>query len=391
MNINTGRGHFFLLNIGHFLDHFFMLVFPAAVLFLSSEWALSYNDLLKLGSAGALAYGAGALPAGWLGDKFGRTRMMTVFFIGIGLASVMTGLANSPMSLAIGVGFIGLFAAIYHPVGIALVYGSEGKKGRLLAINGVWGNLGLAAAAMTTTWLATHYGWRMAFIVPGLLACGVGSVYGFYFHRRLPREKSTAKTNDQPQPTAKQMWIIFFAIVAISSAGGLVFNSTTTALPKIFSTAPRFAAWSLSGIGTLVTVICAAASLSQLVIGELMEKIAPQKLLASVIVIQILTFFLLLQTQWTAVCLGIILIAAFGQVPINDWLTGRFAYPQWRSLFFAARYTMGLGMSYVGYWLIVWLYSPANGFGQLYQTLVYVLLFALVWAVTMWVVTRKYI
>lgn len=389
MNNRQQHGHFLLLNIGHFLDHFFILVFPTAVLFLATEWAMSYNELIKLGSVGALAYGAGALPAGWLGDKFGRTQMMTVFFIGIGLASVVTGLANSPMTLAISVGFVGLFAAIYHPVGIALVYGSQGKKGRLLAINGIWGNLGLAAAAMTTTWLASRYGWRMAFIVPGVLSCLVGVLYGYCFHRSLATMENNEKSTRQMQPTVRQMWIIFLSIVLISSAGGLVFNSVTTALPKIFSTLPTFTAWSLSDVGTLVTCICAGASLSQLFVGELMERIAPQKLLIAVIIIQISALLILLQTGWAVICLGMMLIAAFGQVPINDWLTGRFSYPQWRSLFFAARYTLGLGMSYVGYWLIIWFYSPQNGFNQLYKTLGWVLLPALLCAITIIWVTRE--
>src|SRR5262249_23928902 len=104
------RAHFLLLNIGHFLDHLFMLVFATvAALALTREWGLGYGDLLKYATPGFLAFGVFALPAGWLADRWSREGMMVVFFIGIGLAALATTLARTPLEIAAGLFVVGVF------------------------------------------------------------------------------------------------------------------------------------------------------------------------------------------------------------------------------------------------------------------------------------------
>src|SRR5262245_11860194 len=172
------RLHFLLLNVGHFLDHLFMLVFATvAALALHREWGLDYSDLLKYATPGFFAFGVFALPAGWLADKWSREGMMIVFFVGIGLASIATASARSPIEIAIGLVVIGVFAAIYHPVGLAIVVERWKGTGMRIAVNGVWGNLGVGSAALITGYFIDHGGWRVAFIVPGIVAILIGIAY----------------------------------------------------------------------------------------------------------------------------------------------------------------------------------------------------------------------
>ena len=97
------RLHFLLLNVGHFLDHLFTLIFATvAALALHREWGLGYADLLKYATPGFFAFGVFALPAGWLADKWSRDGMMSVFFVGIGLSSIATAFARTPLEIAIG-------------------------------------------------------------------------------------------------------------------------------------------------------------------------------------------------------------------------------------------------------------------------------------------------
>ena len=64
--MNRDRTHFLFLNIGHFLDHLFTLIFATvAALALSREWGLSYGDLLKYATPGFFAFGVFSYPAGW--------------------------------------------------------------------------------------------------------------------------------------------------------------------------------------------------------------------------------------------------------------------------------------------------------------------------------------
>src|SRR5690348_75718 len=157
------------INVGHFVDHLAMLVFPTVVIALAREWDRSYSELLPLTVGGFIAFGAFALPAGWLADHWSRYRMMLVFFFGIGGALFLTGFASSPWQIGFGLTVIGMFAAIYHPVGIAMLVAAPTKLGSALGWNGLWGNLGLAAAALIAGALMEVWGWRAAFFVPGAI------------------------------------------------------------------------------------------------------------------------------------------------------------------------------------------------------------------------------
>ncbi|MCH8884794.1 MAG: MFS transporter, partial [SAR324 cluster bacterium] len=164
-------------NLGHYVTHLLMLLYPMIVLELGDVFGLSYGSLLQLALPGAILFGVGALPAGWLGDRWSTRGMMALFFIGIGLSAIVTGLASSPLEIAVGLGLVGLFASIYHPVGVAWLVGVARRRGRALGINGVFGNLGVASAAMVAGGLSTLVHWRAAFIVPGAFSVVAGLVF----------------------------------------------------------------------------------------------------------------------------------------------------------------------------------------------------------------------
>src|SRR5215510_2719419 len=165
------------INAGHFLDHLGMLVFPTVVLALAREWDRPYSELLPLTLGGFIAFGAFALPAGWLADHWSRYRMMVVFYLGLGASLFVTGFAQSPWQIGMGLTVIGMFAAIYHPVGIAMLVAAPEKMGRALGWNGLWGNLGLAAAALISGALMDWLGWRAAFFVPGIICILSGILF----------------------------------------------------------------------------------------------------------------------------------------------------------------------------------------------------------------------
>ena len=195
------RLHFLLLNIGHFLDHLFTLIFATvAALALHREWGLGYADLLKYATPGFLAFGLFALPAGWIADKWSREGMMSVFFIGIGLSSIATAFARTPFEIGLGLFVVGVFAAIYHPVGLAIVVAKWKNTGMRIAVNGVWGNLGVASAALLTGYFIDHGGWRIAFVVPGIVSIGIGIVYTVLRWPEIKAQVARAKAPAPPRP-----------------------------------------------------------------------------------------------------------------------------------------------------------------------------------------------
>jgi MFS family permease len=154
------------INIGHLLDHMVMLIFPTAVLGMQTDFAKPFSELIALALGGFVMFGAGSLPAGWLGDRWSRRNMMAGFFLGIGFATIATGLAQTRWQLAAGLAAMGLFAAIYHPVGTAMLVGHAERVGRAIGVNGVWGNLGVAFAAIVTGAVTQWLGWRGPLFCP---------------------------------------------------------------------------------------------------------------------------------------------------------------------------------------------------------------------------------
>ncbi|VFT07915.1 MFS family transporter [Pseudomonas aeruginosa] len=197
--MNRPRTVIRFINAAHVIDHMFMLIFPAAVLGMAGSFDLDYAGLIGLSLGGFIAFGACSLPAGWLGDTWSRRRMMLLFFFGIGAAALLTGLAGSVPMLVTGLTLIGVFAAIYHPVGTAMLVAHAENRGREIGINGMWGNLGVAFAALLTGFLTAHFGWRAAFILPaGWPSCSASAFSSACArsHRRTcrPRPRRVART-----------------------------------------------------------------------------------------------------------------------------------------------------------------------------------------------------
>ncbi len=340
------RLNFLFLNVGHFFDHLFMLIFATvAALRLAGEWGLSYAELIPYATPGFVAFGVCAIPAGWIADKWSREAMMVVFFTGIGASSIVTALADTPVGMALGLFAIGVFAAIYHPVGLALVVEGREKTGIPLAINGVFGNLGVAAAALLTGWLIDTGGWRSAFVLPGIVSIALGIAYAAFLwagrgRRAVPgagaRRQATGASSVGRAAFRRVLGIIVFT----TAIGGLIFQSTTFSLPKIFDERLSGLAGSATEIGFYAFLVFGVAGLAQLVVGYLVDRHPLRTVFAFVAGLQAVFFAVMYQLTGLAaliVALAFMLVV-FGQIPINDVLVGRIASSAWRSRLYAIRY-----------------------------------------------------
>lgn len=389
--MNRDRIDFLFLNIGHYLDHLFTLIFATvAALALSREWGLSYSELLKYATPGFFAFGLFSWPAGWLADKWSREGMIAVFFVGIGAASIATAFAQTPLQVGIGLFIVGVFAAIYHPVGLAIVTQKWKNTGMRLAMNGVWGNLGVASAALITGYFIDHGGWRTAFIVPGIFSIVIGVLYTAHqwrdvstAHQKAP-PPSVAST--LPGPDMKALLLRITAIVFLTTAvSSLVFQSTTFALPKIFDErlqgiANDMAQWlTTSGItaakgdvatmlGALTFVVFAVASIAQLVVGSLLDRLGPRTVFMIVAAMQVVFFAAMpgLHDAWALAAAFGFMLGAFGQVPINDFMIGKMASGEARARIYGVRYVVSFTVFALALPMISFIYGN-YGFDTLFR------------------------
>ena len=373
--------------------YLFTLIFATvAALALHREWGIGYAELLAYATPGFFAFGVFALPAGWLADKWSRDGMMCVFFIGIGLTAIATGFAQSPFQIGIGLFAIGMFAAIYHPVGLAIVTMKWRNTGMRIAANGVWGNLGVACAALVTGNLIAHGGWRMAFILPGVFSIAMGLAYMALRWQNISANQTVPKAAHSAVEASaaafnRTLLIRVTAIVFLTTAvSSIIFQSTKFALLKIFDErlpglAVQLSTWldslAQSGqgdvatvVGALAFIVFAVASMAQLVVGSMLDRFGPRGVFVAVATIQILFFSLmpgLTDAIAFAVALGFML-GAFGQIPINDYMIGKMASGASRARIYGVRYVVSFSVLAMTLPLIAFVYDNW-GFDTLFRIL----------------------
>ncbi len=367
--MNNNRWLVPFLNLGHLLDHLVMLVFPTVVIALARQWDRSYSELLPLALGGFIAFGAFAIPAGWLADHWSRYRMMVVFYFGIGASLFLTGFAAAPWQIAVGLTVTGMFAAIYHPVGIAMLVASPKNLGMALGWNGLWGNLGLAFAAIISGALMDWLGWRAAFFVPGAAAMAAG----FAFLRLVPDPGPVVKKSKSIglHLDTRTMSHIFVILLVVTACGGVIFNSTTVAMPKVFDERLRALTETNVGIGALVAVVYTIAAFAQVLMGTLMSRYDMKPLMIGVGLVQIpLLFAAATLDGWPLLVVALLMMMAiFGQIPLNDGIVGKYVADEYRARVLSVRYVVSLGVASVAVPMIALLHRTEGGFRNVFAVL----------------------
>lgn len=367
--MNRPRTVIRFINAAHIIDHMFMLIFPAAVLGMTATFGLSYAELIGLSLGGFIAFGACSLPAGWLGDKWSRRHMMLVFFLGIGGAAIFTGLSRSTPMLVLGLTLMGVFAAIYHPVGTAMLVAHAQNRGREIGINGMWGNLGVAFSALVTGFLTAHFGWRAAFILPGALSVAIGVWFALCV-RDEASPVAAAGTHRGGGAGQVSMRLVFGVLALVTATGGVIFNASTMTYPKLFQERLVDLFASPESLGIVVSIAYAFGAVAQLLMGRVLDRYSLKLPFVVMTVCQgPLLVAMAYADGWAVIALGAaFMFAVFGQVTVNDAMVANFVAPQWQARVFALRYFLSFGASAAAIPMIAFI-EPHHGLVGLYLVL----------------------
>lgn len=358
------------INVGHVVDHLFMLLFPTALLGMGASFGHSYGELLALATGGFIAFGAGSLPAGWLGDRWSRRNMLAVFFIGIGCATLLTGLSTSVWMLATGLTLIGCFASIYHPVGTAMLTAHVHRVGRAIGLNGVFGNLGIAFSALIAGGLTQWLGWRYAFILPGAAAV----IIGVAFLLRVPDEPAVKRVRRAAALVISRaiLWRAFAVLTLAAVCGGLISNAAMVSMPKLF--AERFAPIGASplGVGAVVFGVYLIASVSQLIVGHIVDRHAIKTVFIPLATLVTLCLLLGIHADnWLLFVLAAgLMFGVFGLVTVNDTIVAKYTGNEWRARAYALRYLVGFSASAAAVPLVAVLHTHSQDFVLMFEVLV---------------------
>ena len=330
------------LNISHFLDHFIMLIFAKAAYDAGRYFSLSYDQMIVYGAAGFVLFGGVAPLAAQLAERYSRSLLMVIFHFGIGMAAILAGLAQTIWQLTAAIAVIGIFAAIYHPVGIPMLIKSNRRIGFRLGINGVFGNMGVAAAPLVTGLLLTVGDWRWCFILPGLFCLG----YGMAFTSALKTEPapSTAKRQAAAESFAPNWQRALAAMALTTVAGGFIFGAMTFVVPRYFEISMTNLSTSVAVTGLLASVVYAVASFSQMAVGWLIDRHSPKLVLLAMALGQVLFIYLASQFSDLALFFAMLLAMSFvfGQIPITDTILSRYVPDVWRGRVMSVKFMLNL-------------------------------------------------
>ena len=343
-----------LLNVGHSIDHMFLLIFATAVTSITLEFGFaSWVDLMPYSVGAFVLFGLGSLPSGRLGDLWGRRNMMIIFFIGIGCAAILVAFTNNAWQMAAALALLGLFASIYHPVGIPMLVQQVSNPGLTIGINGLAGNLGIATAALITGFFVKWFGWRYAFAVPGLLSIVLGFLFMYVCPKesQSPSKKSKKSAISVPPALLAHLFMVMTAVAVTSS---LIFNFTTTGNFQLLS--DRFIGLieDPATLGAMLAIIYTIASFAQVVVGNLIDRLPMKKLQLWIAIIQVplLVFAAYTDGWWLFVSLLAVMIFVFGAIPFTDAMIVRYVDDRLRSRVTGMRLTVSFGISSLAVWLL---------------------------------------
>jgi MFS family permease len=358
-------------NLGHLFTHLFTLLYATAVLHLPGVFGLPFGEMLGLSSLGLILYGVCALPAGWLADRYSQTGMMVLFFVGIGAGAVVTGLADTPADLWVGLTLIGAFASIYHPVGIAWLLAWARRQGMALGVNGVFGGLGSALAPLFVGAMIDHVSWRAAFLLPGAVALLAGGALALLWWRGTIRDAGADRVPAAP-PEAGAALRVFVLLTLTMTAGGFVYGGLTSTMPKLFEDGLGLPlAASYTAIGAVVGLVIGLASFSSVVGGWLAERYSARSIYLVFWALIIAPVALMVGTRGVA----LVALAAWTMFALSAFsaaenlLVARYTPFRWRSMAFGAKFVLALGVAGLTVRLAGTLYDRDGHFGQLYSLL----------------------
>lgn len=364
------------INVAHFVDHYILLIFPTVVIGLQVELGRTYGELIALSTACFFAFGLFSLPWGWLGDHWSRRKLMAIFFLGSAITLGAAAAAPNMIALAVALFVLGVFAAIYHPIGVTVLLANARDRGRDLATNGVFGNLGVAFAPGITATVASALGWRAAFAIPAIVCALIGVAY------LMLTEETKVKPADRAR--AAEVPLAFYAAAAlfacfalISLAGGLVFNVITVAIPKIIDER-LLADIPLTMVGYIATIVLLFGGAAQLIVGRLVSRFPPHLLFAGIGLMQAAG------VAWAAVATGAAMIVAlaiaiaaiYAQVTVGDVVIARYTADAWRGRIYAVRFFL----AFISMGLAIVLIAALHGIGGFFTVLAVTALFAAVFA-----------
>ena len=363
--------------LGHLLMHMFAAFYFVIVLAIEDDWKLSYDELLNLWFLGSLLVGLGALPAGWISDRWSRSGMIAIMFIGLGISSLLCGLSGNKVSLFISLSMLGLFCAIYHPAGISWVVNTSKETGKALGFNNIFGGVGIGLGAFFAGVLIEQFNWQAAFMLPGLISLVVGLSLTYHLKSGKISLKNISSEQFKDNPEKNQMLKIAIIMLLSITCLSFVYQILQTSLPKAIDIRLTDSLdLSTSDIGYIVAAIYIVSGLMNYVGGILTDKYSEKLIYSIGIVGQGLLLLLIvsLSNYWLiAISLAIVSFNS-SILPAENLLLAKFSPEKYQSLVYGIKFIVSFTVGPIALIMISRSYDLTGEFGVLYLAFGFVMI-----------------
>ena len=356
-------------SIGHALMHMFAAFYFVIVLAIEDEWNITYDELIRLWTLGALLVGLGAIPAGWLSDRWSRSGMMVIMFFGLGFSSILCGLSENKFFLFTNLSLLGLFCSIYHPVAISWVINQSQKTGRALGVNGIFGGFGIGFGALLAGFLIEKFNWQTAFIAPGFLSIVIGAILLLIINMKYISVKNTSLKKTEKHYNKQNLLIIAIIMLFAMFALGLTFQILQTSAPKLIDLRLKDS-FNITkmGVGLSVAFIYGFTGLTTLIGGIMADYYPLKRIYVIGIAAQIPCFYLMASYTGIPLILVCFLATTFnsGILSSENMLLARFTPQKHHGLVFGLKFILVFGAGPLAVYYVAKIYEMTQEFAQLF-------------------------
>jgi len=279
-NMNSQDRSIIAISGSHGIMHAYLVLLPAMIPILQ-------GDLGDIGTVGMLAslvslfYGWFSLPVGFIADKCSRRLLIAASMVLCGGASIIVGLSPNVPVAAVGMIILGIGASLYHPCGYAhMALVSDEMRGRYMGYQGLGGDMGMAVSFLTSSILGSSFGWRMTFLIWGVVGLAIAAV-DLLVIKDIVCEVDPTQLRKGPVETVRRMFataerrtlLLTFVIVVIS---GMLWTGVSNFIMVYITDVKMVALVIAGGLSTLKYTVGAFA---MIIGGVLSDKLGRKKLL----------------------------------------------------------------------------------------------------------------
>lgn len=354
---------------GHLMMHMFAAFYFVIVLAIEDDWNFSYDELINLWLLGSLLVGLGSIPAGWLSDRWSRSGMLVIMFIGLGVSSILCGLSNNKFSLMINLSALGLFCSIYHPAGISWVVNTSKETGKALGFNNIFGGVGIGLGAFSSGLIIDMYNWNYAFIFPGAISIIIGISLFLHIYQGKISFKNIISDKFNDNPEQNQLLKIAIIMLVSITCMSFVYQILQSSLPKVIDIrlAERLD-FGASQIGLIVSFIYIVSGLMNYIGGILADKYPEKNIyLIGILGQGILLFFIFSLSNYFLIIISLFIVAFNSSIlPAENLLLAHFSPQKHQSLVYGIKFIVSFAIAPIALFLISTSYETTKEFSYLY-------------------------